>query len=286
MGEQDRQRRVYLGLPAFNEAAAISSLFRRVQNSRKQIQDASLASDLRVIFYDDGSSDETADQVRSCHGELDVYLLTPPCNGGLGTALQGIISFFLEVSDDQDVLVIMDCDDTHDPGQITDLLTRMDAENEHVVIASRYRKGATISGVPWNRQILSLGFAGLVKAILPIRGIRDYSCGYRAYAKAPLSHASSEGGFHLAETGFSAMPEILVRLRGSGWSFGEIPLELAYDRRETESKMRAWRNTRRLLRCVVSWRFASPGGDDSTSSLEPVLSRVRVEHLEPGPTDF
>ena len=285
MAEHGRQRTVYLGLPAFNEAAAIASLFRRVDSSRKQIQDASLARDLHVIFYDDGSSDGTADEVRTCHEQLEVFLLTPPTNGGLGTALQGIISFFLEVSEDHDVLVIMDCDDTHDPGQITDLLRRMNDEDEDIVIASRYRKGATISGVPWNRQILSLGFAGLVKAVLPIRGVRDYSCGYRAYAKAPLALAASAGGFRLGESGFSAMPEILVRLRGRGWNFGEIPLELAYDRRETESKMRAWRNTRRLLRCIVSWRFAPPRADDREPSVEPVLSRLQVSHLAPGLTD-
>lgn len=279
MPERGQGRTVYLGLPAFNESAAISSLFARVRRAKSDLVNRRLAEDLNVIFYDDGSTDGTADSVRESRGDLGVFLLMPPRNGGLGVALQGIIRFFLQTSSEEDVLVIMDCDDTHDPEQIANLLARMDEKDEDVVIASRYRKGARIAGVPLSRQVLSLGFAVLVKAVLPIRGVRDYSCGYRSYAKAPLLEAARNQGFFLQESGFSAMPEILIRLRSQGWRFGEIPLELAYDRRETESKMRAWLNTRRLMQCLVKWRFSSHWRDEVPAAGASVLSEVSVEVL-------
>ena len=281
MREHGYERTVFVGLPAFNEAAAIPSLFQRIRRTRADLRVSGLALDLRVILYDDGSTDGTADAVREFRGETGVFLLTPPSNGGLGTGLQGIITFFLEVSQAEDVLVIMDCDDTHDPGQIVDLLRSMDGNDEDVVIASRYRRGSTISGVPWSRQVLSFGFAALVMGVLPIAGVRDYSCGYRASARPPLESAASSQGFRLSESGFSAMPEILIRLRAQGWRFGEIPLELAYDRRKTQSKMRAWQNTRRLMYCLVRWRLSPPRRDKLETGLASFIDGLNVEVLEP-----
>lgn len=279
MGEPIRGRTVFLGLPAFNESAAITPLFERIRRTKRDLKGRDIAVDLIVIFYDDGSTDDTAEMVRKVHGDLAVFLLSPGRNGGLGTALQGIINFFLEAGTESDVLVIMDCDDTHDPSQIPSLLTRMDVENEDIVIASRYRKGAVIAGVPLSRQVFSLGFAVLIKSMLPIRGVRDYSCGYRAYAHAPLKRASSAYGLRLYESGFSAMPEILIRLRTHGWRFGEIPLQLSYDRRATQSKMRAWQNTRRLIQCIVRWRLSAPHASKSSLASNHVLRDVTVERL-------
>jgi dolichol-phosphate mannosyltransferase len=169
--------------------------------------------------------------------------------------MRGLITQFLEQGQKDDVLVVMDSDDTHDPNQILELLTTMDEGEKDVVIASRYRRGSRVAGVPTYRQILSLGFGALVGSTLPIRGVRDYSCGYRAYTYGALAKVATELGFPIQESGFASMPEILIRLRGNALSFGEIPLKLAYDRRLTVSKMRAWQNSRRLLSRIISWRI-------------------------------
>ena len=285
MTEGKTNRVVYVGLPAYNEAAAISPLLSRVEAARIDLIKHGAVRDLQIIFYDDGSTDDTAQCVRESHRGTETFVLSPPSNGGLGVALQGIVNFFLTVATDEDVLVVMDCDDTHDPQQIAELLSRMDRFGEDVVIASRYRRGAVVAGVSWNRQLLSFGFAVLVKIVLPIRGVRDYSCGYRAYAKAPLMKASGDGGFQLQEPGFSAMPEILMRLRPGKWNFGEIPLLLAYDRRLTQSKMRAWKNSSRLLQCLVFWRLHPHRvSEDAPPAREP-LGDVSVEILRGSESD-
>lgn len=272
-------RRIFLGLPAFNEFAAIGPLFEKIRAAHQDLVESELAQGIEVIFYDDGSTDGTASEVRSQTKELPVSLLLPAGNGGLGIALEKIINYFLEVGTESDVLVIMDSDDTHDPRQIKDVLLRMDRESEDIVIASRYRRGAVIAGVPLSRQVLSLGFAFLVKTMLPIKGVRDYSCGYRAYSYPALKEATSEYGFSLTESGFSAMPEILIRLRGKGWRFGEIPLHLAYDQRQTESKMRAWENSKRLLNCMVRWRVAAPADEPSRTSKSSPLEGIAVQRF-------
>jgi len=254
MNQHVQQRCVYLGLPAFNEEGAIAPLFDRIRMTRLDLIQQGLIRELTVVFYDDGSTDKTADQVRIQSEGLDVMLLSPANNGGLGVAMRGLLNHFLDNATEQDVLVVMDADDTHDPNQISELLTSMDSNGAHVVIASRYRRGSKIAGVPGYRQFLSLGFGALVRVVLPIKGVRDYSCGYRAYTYSALCVVSDESGFPLQEAGFASMPEVLVRLRGNGLTFGEIPLKLAYDRRLTVSKMRAWQNSRRLLSRIWSWR--------------------------------
>jgi dolichol-phosphate mannosyltransferase len=281
MNERIAGRLVFLGLPAFNEAAAIRPLFERIRQAQDALLEAGLVDGLRVVLYDDGSTDGTADAARHNASDLHLSVLTPSCNGGLGIALQGIVTFFLEEASESDVLVIMDCDDTHDPRQMAQLLEQMVTQGDDVVVASRYRAGAVISGVPATRQILSLGFAFLVKAVLPIRGVRDYSCGYRAYAYAPLKAAAHDGRLVLDEPGFAAMPEILIRLRSRGWRFGEIPLHLAYDQRQTESKMRAWHNTVRLMTCVTRWRFAPPNSRTARQSRGAPVEPLSVEILPP-----
>ena len=279
MVEHKLNRVVYLGLPAFNEEAAIRPLFDRIRSARTQLIDSVLAGDLRVIFYDDGSTDKTAAEVRSQATGLRVTLLSPPHNGGLGRALQGIFSYFLQEANPTDLLVIMDSDDTHDPAQIKDLLERMDGEGEDIVVASRYRKGSRISGVPANRQILSLGFAGLVKIVLPIKGVRDYSCGYRSYSYPSLRSIASDKGFVIDEPGFASMPEVLVRLRQGNLRFGEIPLDLHYDQRLTISKMKAWENSMKLLKCLFVWRFNDKFPSRSTNFQAHVLDGLAIEEI-------
>ena len=270
-------RIVYLGLPAFNEAEAIQPLFGRISAARTSLISAGLAGNLKVIFYNDGSTDGTVREVRSHAADFEVMLLSPDRNGGLGRALQGIMTFFLTSAAPQDVLVVMDADDTHDPSQIPELLVRMDRDQKDVVIASRYQRGSQTRGVSGVRQFLSVGFALLVKAVLPIKGVRDYSCGYRAYSFESLNRASHGASFRLDETGFAAMPEILVRLRGKNLRFGEIPLELSYDRRLTQSKMRAWQNSFRLLHCVARWRLF---GLESRANLSHAISASDPPTLE------
>lgn len=248
-------RTVYLGLPAFNEEQAIAPLFSRVQLARNDLLAKNLVSDLKVILYNDGSTDNTAEEVRKNGTNLEVYLLTPEANGGLGVALRGLFTQFMEQADTGDLLVIMDTDDTHDPVQIEELLRALDKDSKDVVIASRYRKGAQTSGVPAYRQILSIGFAAIVRLVLPIRGVLDYSCGYRVYTYSALETIHTDSGFPLQENGFAAMPEVLIRLRSKPLRFGEIPLKLSYDRRLTVSKMQAWANSKRLLSRIWSWRM-------------------------------
>src|SRR3990170_6068862 len=109
-------------LPAYNEAAALPPLL------------AAIATDVpcelspRVIVVDDGSTDDTARVAKSASSSLPPSLLTAHCllltvvshprNLGLGAALRtGLTAAMADAADD-DIIVVMDADNTHPPALI------------------------------------------------------------------------------------------------------------------------------------------------------------------------
>ncbi|MBM3530822.1 MAG: glycosyltransferase [Alphaproteobacteria bacterium] len=246
-------RQILVGLPAYNEEIALPRLLARVEKLR-----ASLPS-LSVVVYNDGSTDSTASVARQWQGRLPLELLDCPQNKGLGAGLGALAAHAAARAAGHDVLVVMDCDDTHDPAQIADMLARLDAGAD-IVIASRYRAGATSSGVPAFRRLTALGALVLFKAVHPVRGVRDYTCGYRAYRVAALKRAEARFGAQLvAERGFACTVELLLKLHSLGCRFAEIPLRLRYDLKPTASKMGVGSNIARLLSRLVRWRLRGFG---------------------------
>jgi dolichol-phosphate mannosyltransferase len=149
----------------------------------------------------------------------------------------------------------MDSDNTHDPAQVGEVLRSIE-EGADVVIGSRFRRGAIVRGVPPFRRIAALGASALFKLIHPVRGVRDYTCGYRGYRVSVLKRASNTYRTKLIEeSGFSCMPELLLKLNALGFQFTEVPLQLCYDLKPTASKMVVGKNINRLLMLLVQLRF-------------------------------
>ncbi len=107
-------------LPAYNETEAIVPLLGRI----KAFVDKH-ATRARVIVVDDGSSDDTDAQARAFRG-LAVQVVPHLRNRGLSAAIQTGLTAALAVSEDDDVIVTMDADDTHPPALISRMLRRID----------------------------------------------------------------------------------------------------------------------------------------------------------------
>jgi dolichol-phosphate mannosyltransferase len=197
---------------------------------------------------------------REWQSRLPLVILDGVVNKGLGAGLRALVEYAVAQADDDDVLVVMDCDDTHDPAQIDDMLGKL-AAGADVAIGSRYVRGATVRGVPAFRRLTALGAAGLFKSVHPVRGVWDYTCGYRAYRVAVLKRAAAKYGDALiAERGFACMVELLLKLNALGVRFAEIPLRLRYDLKPTATKMGVGSNMRRLLLLLVRWRWRGFNG--------------------------
>ena len=245
--------RLCVVLPAYNEAANIGLIF---DGFRTVLAD-SYNLDLRIILVDDGSADGTPEKAREAAHGLNLEVLVNERNMGLAeTFMRGMMRAAETAKDDGDIIVCMDADNSHLPGQVM-RLAREIQEGRDVVIVSRYRPGAVVRGVPLLRRFLSCGMSILFRAAYPIKGVRDYSCGYRGYRAGFLRKAlASQGDRLFSHEGFACMLAILLRLHKEGAIFGEIPLVLRYDHKQGASKMNVLRTVFRTFRVLLRERFS------------------------------
>ena len=124
-----------------------------------------------------------------------------------------------------------------------------------VVIASRFRPGAEWHGLSWDRRLFSYGVSFLFRAVWPMAGVRDYSCGYRAYRAGVIRAAYARWGDDFVnEPSFACMPDVLWKVSRLQPRFSEVPLSLHYDRKPGPSKMQVYRTIRRSLTLLVKRR--------------------------------
>jgi dolichol-phosphate mannosyltransferase len=241
------RRLIWIVLPAYNEEAGLPALLSRIDES---LTDEGLS--YRVIVVDDGSTDRTYQVAMTAANELPITVERHLENQGLGATVRDGILLVCKEGGDRDILVTLDADNTHTPGLIARMV-RMVREGHHVVIASRYRPGSRVRGVPLVRRILSHGASLIMRILFPTRGVRDYTCGFRAYDLGVLKRITSESGdSFFDQDGFQVMVDILLKIRRQpDVIFGEVPLILRYDQKEGESKMDITATIRRTFTVIL-----------------------------------
>lgn len=237
--------RIRVMLPAYNEMASLPALLSGLE---VMFLESRLEGD--VVVVNDGSTDRTPDIVRDYKGPMRLHLVDLQPNRGLAGALRAGLSEAVKNSRPQDIIVTMDADNSHPPGLIPRMVSLV-REGNDVVIASRYRTGSQIRGLTAFRKLLSYGASILFRTIAPIPGVRDYTCGFRAYRVEMLSQAMTRHGDALIQQkGFGCMAELLLKLRDFDPIIFEAPLILRYDLKRSESKMRIWRTVKETLRML------------------------------------
>jgi dolichol-phosphate mannosyltransferase len=240
-------------LPAYNEAASLPPLLDRLGDLATAWGEAVI-----VWVVDDGSSDGTAEIALQGHEGLDVRVVPHPVNMGLGQAVHSGLRAALALAGDDDVVVVMDADDTHDV-ELVPTMQRALADGADLAIASRFVAGGNDSTAPFFRRLLSRGAAVLFRAGLPLDGVRDFTSGYRAYRVSLLRRASGHYGERLIEEkGFACMVELLLKLRHCHPVVVEVPLVLRYDRKQGASKLRLRRTILQYVKLLLRDRLAPP----------------------------
>jgi dolichol-phosphate mannosyltransferase len=244
------RRRVHVVLPAYDEAPRLPPLLASIHDA---LTESGLPWD--VVLVDDGSTDGTGDIAQAWARDHPLRYIRHERNQGLGATIRDGLLEAAGAADPEDVVVTMDADDTHSPGLIA-RMERMIAEGYDVVVASRYQPGSRTIGVPFSRRVMSRVGSLLFRVVLPIPGVRDYTCGFRAFRASVLQGAIAEyGRGFVDQEGFQSMVDILLKLRGRGLVFGEVPMVLRYDRKEGASKMDVRRTTTATLRLMLRRRL-------------------------------
>ncbi len=242
---------IHILLPAYNESDGIVELLNEIEAVTSDLDEP-----MRSVVVDDGSTDGTAEQVRTYDGSLPVVLLEHEQNRGLGGALETGINEIIRSGEPGDLIVTMDADLTHSPRYIPQLYATM-KEDIDVVVASRYAAGGEEIGVSGFRRLLSHGAAWFYRFALGHIGVHDFSCGYRMIRWDVLKKTRDGWGDRLFEfPGFSCTGELLLKILGFSHPsrFTEIPFSLHYERKRGESKMPTLRTIRGTLALLFAAR--------------------------------
>lgn len=223
---------IWILLPAYNEQGDLPKLMEKLQNALQ-------GKDYRLVVVNDGSTDQTGVILARSSGQLNLEVVEHPINRGLGeTERDGFEAIAWKAQRD-DTIVRIEGDDTHEPKYLFDLIEKL-SEGYDVVNTSRFQPGGGQLGVNAYRAFISRSANLFMKLVFGIRGVSDYSCGYRAYRAAVIQDALEIFGNNLIQLrgmGFTSTLEIIVKLNILGCRFAEVPFVLRYDQKEGGSKM-------------------------------------------------
>ena len=244
-------RKTFVVLPAYNEEKSIPSLLVRIKEAFENVQN----DNYNVIVVNDGSKDQTLSVVKAFEGKLPLIILDHKVNMGLGPTIRDGLKKAAEQSNPGDIIVTMDADDTHTPGLIY-RMSGLISEGHDVVIASRYRDGSRIFGLSAFRKLISIFASILFRVILPIKGVRDFTCGYRAFRAEVIKKAFEEYGDNFVDQeGFQVTVDTLIKIRKYNLVFGEVPFVLRYDFKADDSKMNVKATTINTLKLIFKRKF-------------------------------
>jgi dolichol-phosphate mannosyltransferase len=223
---------IWILLPAYNEQGDLPQLMQKLQKAMD-------GKDYRLVVVNDGSTDQTAEILSKSKGILNLEIVEHPINRGLGETERDGFEFIAWRAERDDYIVRIEGDDTHEPKYLFDLIEKL-KDGYDVVNTSRFQPGGGQLGVDAYRAFISRSANLFMKLVFGIRGVSDYSCGYRAYRAAVIKDALEifcNNLIQLRGMGFTSTLEIIVKLNILGCRFAEVPFVLRYDQKKGGSKM-------------------------------------------------
>lgn len=221
-------------LPAYNEEASLPPLMAKLETTLGEI-----GEEYKIVVCNDGSKDNTQSVLEKYTQTLPLEIIEHKINRGLGESSRDLFERAAEITRSGDVIVRLDCDDTHEPEFIPRIIEKV-RNGYDVVIASRFEAGGGQKGVNAYRAFISRGANLFMKVFFPISGLKEYSCGFRGYRAEKIKEAISFYGnnfIQLKGLGFTCTLEKLVKLKLINARFGEVPFVLRYDQKQGVSKM-------------------------------------------------
>ena len=182
-----------------------------------------------VLVVDDNSPDGTGEIADRLARELDyVRVLHRPRKEGLGPAY--VAAFQQALSESAELVLEMDCDFSHDPGDVPRLLEA--AEGADLVLGSRYVPGGGVRNWGLVRRLVSRAGSLYAQVMLGL-AIRDLTGGFKCYRREVLERMDLEA---IRSKGYAFQIETTYRALRAGFRVVEIPITFV-DREEGGSKM-------------------------------------------------
>lgn len=145
--------KVVVALPVYNEGAGLSQLLDKLTDIYPLFQDS-----LEIFVVNDGSTDHS-ELILKHYAQHYSYIkyVNHDDNKGLGEAMKTILEFAIHQLQDNDILITLDADNTHNPDIIANLVHKLKQDHLDVVIASRFITGGKEVGLTFARKAFSRG---------------------------------------------------------------------------------------------------------------------------------
>tara|TARA_Y100000590_G_C15557990_1_gene953585 strand:- start:36 stop:794 length:759 start_codon:yes stop_codon:yes gene_type:complete len=249
-------KKIFYILPSYNESPNIKPLIKSFYNFYKNKK-----INIFIIFVDDGSTDNSLNILSKIKKQslkkIKIKVLKHKKNQGLGVALKTGFNYVLRNANDNDLIVTMDTDNSHTIKLSYELACEIIYKNKDIVIASRYKKNSKIKGLENFRKFLSIAAAILFKIFYPIKNIKDYTSGFRAFRVKKIRKIIRQYDNFFSEKGFSASVDILLKLYPykKEIEFYELPINLRYDLKKGKSKMKIIKTIYLNLKILLLRKF-------------------------------
>jgi dolichol-phosphate mannosyltransferase len=273
----ENKQMICIILPAYNEEKSIDSLFIKIEQTMKENN-----YDYKIILVNDGSADNTSKLIAEYSKRMPIEIITHKLNRGLWETIRDGFERAAEICTPDDIIVRMDCDDTHEPKYISEMVEKI-RQGYEVVIASRFQPGGGTRGLDAYRNFVSRMANLLMKMFFPIKGIWEYSCGYRAYRAELIQdalHIFGNDFIDLRGLGFTCTLEKLFKFRMMKARITEIPFVLRYDQKESPSKMITSITTLGYLILIIKYIY--PWGDIAKGWLREIKELNKNRKLRGG----
>jgi dolichol-phosphate mannosyltransferase len=238
---------------ALNEEGNLKKFLTNISQEMQLLQ-----REFQIIACLDGSSDDSEKILRDYAEFAPVKILPLKNTRGLGLAYKRLFLDVVKNSADDDLVISLDADNTHDPQQMSEMIKHFEAQELDVLVASRFFKVSVVDDFPLHRKFISKSTSLILQNLFPIKKIsgeklQDYTSGYRVYKVEKLKklYAGRKENF-ITEPEFTYTCEFLIKLSQLGCKIDELPISYDYGKKIGKSKLRILRNFWRLMVMLVN----------------------------------
>jgi glycosyltransferase involved in cell wall biosynthesis len=218
----DRMKRVFVVIPAHNEAKTLASVLRETKKVSKNI-----------VVVDDGSTDRTFEIACAAH----VVVLRHIVNLGKGSALKTGCEYAMRAG--ADGIVIMDSDGQHNPKLIPKFIKALDTHS--IVYGYREFNGKMPLILAFGNRLIN----SVIRLLYRVK-IHDSLCGFRAWTKDAYKQIRWTAMDYYVES------EVVALAAKHKLSYVEIPIPTVYlDRYKGTTPIDGIKIIARML----GWRF-------------------------------
>ena len=242
-------------IPAYNEAATIREIVRRVQATPWEKE---------IIVVDDGSTDGTRDILASLEASIEqpnLRVLFHERNQGKGGAVQ---TGFAAATGD--FVIVQDADLEYDPRDYETLLGPLISGDADAVFGSRFKGPVVRVNSFWHavgNKLLTL-----LSNMTTDLNLSDIEGGLKAYRTDLVRR------LRLESRGFEVEPELVAKIARMGSRVYEVPISY-HGRTYAEGKKINWRDGFKALKTIAKYGLLpekAPTSDSLTTSLKTMES--------------